>query len=122
VALVWTYCRRKWSAPDAAGWLRVITRPRWAGAFVGLLVVIAFFEEGLWDLLVWGDHPGVFGGRSPVLAVSESPFLPFVVGLLAMPQATHYVLDGFTWKVGASNPDLRGLLVDSSSAAVSGPG
>ena len=119
VALVWIYCRRKWSTPDAAGWLRVLSRPRWAGAFVGLLVMIEFFEEGLWDLLVWGDHPDVFGGRNPVLAVGESPLLPFVVGLLAVPQVTHYVLDGFIWRMNANNPDLRRHLLGVALAEVS---
>ena len=119
VALVWIYCRRKWSTRALGGWLRVISQPRWAGAFVGLLVVLAFFEEGLWDLLVWGDHPGIFGGRNHALAVSDSALLPFVVGLLAMPQATHYLLDGFIWKMNADNPDLRKLLGLESSRSPS---
>jgi hypothetical protein len=70
----------------------------------------AFCEEGLWDLLVWGDHPAVFGGRNHVLSLADSPLLPFVVGVLATPQATHYVLDGFIWKLNGDNPELGRLL------------
>jgi hypothetical protein len=107
VALVWIYCQHKWSAQIAGGWLRIISQPRWAGAFVALLVMLALLEEALWDLLVWGDHPAIFGGRGHVLAFGDSPLLPFVVGLLAIPQVTHYVLDGFIWKM---NPDLKAHL------------
>jgi hypothetical protein len=110
VALVWIYCRRKWSEPHARGWLRVISQPGWVVVFVGVLVVFAFCEEGLWDLLVFGDHPAVFGGRNHVLSLADSPLLPFIVGVLAAPQATHYVLDGFIWKMNGNNPDLRRLL------------
>ncbi len=110
VALVWIYCRRKWTGSQARGWLTVISRPRWVVAFVGVLVALAFCEEGLWDLLVWGDHPALFGGRNHVLSMADSTLLPFVVGLLAMPQATHYVLDGFIWKLNGDNPDLGRLL------------
>jgi hypothetical protein len=108
-ALVWIVCRRKW-AGARSGWLPWICRPRWVGAFVGILVVFALAEEGLWDLLVWGDHPTVFGGRNQLATIDDSLVLPFVVALLALPQATHYVLDGFIWKSGARNPDLKRLL------------
>jgi hypothetical protein len=107
VALVWITCRRKWSAPLATGWLRVVSRPSWAFAFVGILVLFALLEEGLWDVLVWGEHTAVFGGRNHVPSDGNSPLLAFAVGLLAMPQATHYVLDGFIWKMSPRNPDLR---------------
>ena len=116
VALVWIHSRRKWSGAPAGSWLGWISQPRAAAAFVGVLVLLAFAEEGLWDLLVWGDHPSVFGGRNHVLSMTNSPLLPFVVGLLALPQATHYVLDGFIWKMGPRNPDLRAYLLPSVPA------
>jgi len=120
VALVWIYCRRKWNTADTTGWLRRISQPRWALAFVGLLVGLALLEEGLWDLLVWGEHPTVFGGRSHGLSMADSPLLPFVVALLAAPQATHYVLDGFLWKMNTSNPGLRAYLLGENPASIEG--
>ncbi|MFO0598728.1 MAG: hypothetical protein U0228_39695 [Myxococcaceae bacterium] len=71
-------------------------------AFLGLLVALAFVEEGLWDRLVWHDHAVLFGGGVELSA----GLLTLLVPLLALPQTTHYVLDGFVW-TSASHPRLR---------------
>lgn len=74
-------------------------------AYYGLLVVLAITEEALWDRLVWHDHPELFGGGAS--AVELPPLLlAVVVAALTVPQATHYVLDRFIWRVGPHNPGL----------------
>jgi hypothetical protein len=70
--------------------------------FVALVVGLAFVEELLWDRLVWHERAWLFGEGSPLAAVA----LSLVVPLLALPQATHYVLDGFVWRA-KQNPELR---------------
>jgi hypothetical protein len=55
-------------------------------------------EEGLWDGLVWREHGTVFGWFAHLPTVGSSALLRWVVPLLALPQATHYVLDGFIWR------------------------
>jgi hypothetical protein len=67
--------------------------------FVGLLVLLAFVEEGLWDLFVWREHPGIFATTQWFNWQRNDRLLSFLVPLLALPQITHYVLDGFIWKV-----------------------
>ena len=62
-------------------------------AFVGVLWMIAFVEELLWDRAVWHDRPWLFGEGWP-LAGWELVIVP----VLALPQLTHYVLDGFIWR------------------------
>jgi hypothetical protein len=62
-------------------------------------VAFAYFEEGIWDALVWRDHGMFYGWLSWVPKLTEPAVLSVVVPLLALPQATHYVLDGFIWKV-----------------------
>jgi hypothetical protein len=114
VALVWITLRGRWAGPGATSWLGWISRPRAIAAFVGLLIALAIAEEALWDLLVWSDHPAVFGGRNHILGFGDSPLLAFVVALLALPQATHYVLDGFIWRTGPANPDVRRLVLGIS--------
>lgn len=74
-----------------------------AAAFYGLLAVLAFAEEAAWDRLVWGDHPQLFGESSAQLSEVA---LAFVVALLTVPQATHYILDRYIWRAGPKNPDL----------------
>ena len=121
VALVWITLRRRCTAATAAPGLRWISRPRAIVAFVGVLVALALVEEALWDVLVWGDHPTVFGGRNHALGLIDSPFLAFVVALLALPQATHYVLDGFIWRTNAANADVRRLVLGLSQDFVETP-
>lgn len=100
LALVWVTGGR-----DRAG--AVVGRARPAAAIVaayyGLLLALAVFEEGLWDRLVWHDHPQLFGSSDAVLPPTV---LSAVVALLTVPQATHYLLDRWIWKVGPTNPQL----------------
>lgn len=71
------------------------------GLFLGLLFGLAYLEEGIWDGLVWREHAGVFSLFQQLPSVSDSLTLALLVPLLALPQATHYVLDGFIWRRGA---------------------
>lgn len=77
-------------------------------AFYGLLLALALAEEFLWDRLVWHDHAELFGASAPL---DLHPVLTAaVVALLAVPQATHYLLDRWIWKVGPDNPALAAQL------------
>ena len=77
------------------------------GGFYGLLLVLACAEEALWDRLIWHERPTLFGPSSgelhPVLSAA-------IVALLAAPQATHYLLDRWIWRVGPDNPALADQL------------
>ncbi|MCQ9640455.1 hypothetical protein MP478_13795 [Chryseobacterium sp. WG14] len=59
--------------------------------FAGVLLAFAFFEELLWETLVWNEH------FSLNFTISEN-ILSFLIPLLAVPQLTHYLLDGFIWR------------------------
>ena len=63
------------------------------GIFLFIIVILgfAFFEEFLWEILVWNEH------FSLNLNVSLNWF-QFLVPLLVVPQLTHYLLDGFIWR------------------------
>jgi hypothetical protein len=65
-------------------------------AFLGALWAIAFVEELLWDRAVWHERTWLFG--TPW--VSLDALRPYLVPLLALPQLSHYVLDGFIWRRG----------------------
>ena len=63
--------------------------------FLAPLFLVAFAEEWGWDRLVWHEHPGFFPGAT----IDPGPLLlSFLVPLLALPQATHYLLDAWIWR------------------------
>ena len=114
MALVWIYGRRKWTGERS--WRRRIHRPAAAAIFVGLLLVLAYFEEGLWDLFVWQEHAAAFGQVALPFAVPEA-LRHLIVPLLTVPQATHYVLDGWIWRFDSSNPGLGSFLFGEARPA-----
>lgn len=97
---------RRW----AAKWFQ----PRLALILLGALMLVGYGEEWLWHGLVWDDLEGLFP-RAWSGALSPG-WLALLVPLLAMPQATHYVLDGWLWKraKSAGNVELESLF-DSES-------
>lgn len=74
--------------------------PWWA--FLVSLWALAYCEELLWDRSVWHERGWLFGS-----GWSLENWHVWLVPLLATPQITHYVLDGFIWK-RKHNPRLFG--------------
>lgn len=105
LALVWWWGHRRFAdAPGAR--VAALFRPAGIAAYVGLVVAVAWLEEHAWDRLVWHDHDALFPGPAiPLGAVG----LAVATALLAVPQATHYVLDGFLWRT-RDNPDVAARL------------
>lgn len=61
--------------------------------FLATLWFIAYVEELFWHRGVWHERNWLFGGNWDL-----EHWKMFLVPLLAVPQLTHYVLDGFIWK------------------------
>jgi hypothetical protein len=59
---------------------------------------LAYVEEGLWDSFLWKEHPKVFSIFYTSSFNANNPLLNMIIPLLALPQITHYILDGFIWK------------------------
>ena len=66
--------------------------------FFGTLWLLAFVEELLWDRGVWGEHSWLFGAAWLQDPQQSAKLQSVLVPLLAVPQITHYILDGFIWK------------------------
>ena len=61
--------------------------------FLATLWALAYFEELVWDRGVWHERAWLFG-----TSWNAEDLKTYLVPLLAVPQLTHYVLDGFIWR------------------------
>jgi hypothetical protein len=59
--------------------------------YVLVLLLIAFSEEYLWEILVWNHH-------FSITTTNLFSYQYLLVPLLTVPQFTHYILDGIIWK------------------------
>jgi hypothetical protein len=112
MALVWLYERKKQTKTQSQGYTSVSRLPqfsdilvRFAPAFIAFLILLAYLEEGLWDGLIWHEHQSIFGLFSGLPAIIEPAILAILVPLLSLPQSSHYVLDGFIWRIKDKNSD-----------------
>ncbi len=106
MALVYVYARAASRERESRGGIaaHLLDRKRGLVVFLASLWAIAYVEELLWDHALWHDRPWLFGGGFDLtrLAIIIAP-------LLAVPQLTHYVLDGVLWR-RATNPRIGRLL------------
>ena len=88
--------------PEAASIASPVPSRRWPRllSFVGVLWLLAYAEELFWDCGVWHERSWLFGSAWDI-----GEFDQFLVPLLAVPQITHYILDGFIWR-RRSNPEF----------------
>ena len=106
LALVYLYARAASREPGSRGGAtaRLLDRKRGLVVFCATLWAIAYVEELIWDRAIWHDRSWLFGAGVDVGHVAA-----VLVPLLAVPQLTHYLLDGFLWRRSA-NPRLGRLL------------
>ena len=103
IVLVYWYMRaRQSSRSRPAGIARTLF------VLIATIWVLAYAEELLWDRSVWKERSWLFGS-----ALEIGAFESVLVPLLAVPQLTHYILDGFIWK-RRNNPHFT--LVNSTAA------
>lgn len=100
MALIWFLEKNKHikNTNNASKFLKVSFGKYGVLLFFLILFVFAYFEEGLWDGLVWKENTDLFGPFEFLPQIEEDKLLSLLVPLLALPQATHYVLDGFIWR------------------------
>jgi len=91
IALIYWYGRRRLAERREPSVYRLFARG--PAAFLLTLWAIAYVEEMFWDRGVWHDRSWLFGG-----AWDAATLKIIIVPLLALPQLTHYVLDGFIWR------------------------
>lgn len=86
VLVFWYVCRRPLGVP-------MTFQPGRIAGFIATLWLAAYVEELVWDKGIWHTRSWLFGS-----AWKMDSFKAYLVPLLAVPQITHYVLDGFLWR------------------------
>ena len=98
LALIYWYSRMRMTETKGRGVYRIFARG--PAAFLMMLWAFAYVEEMIWDRGVWQERGWFFGAPWEVASVKV-----VLVPLLALPQITHYVLDGFVWR-RKTNPHI----------------
>ena len=88
-ALIYFYAK---SRRETAGKFYRSLSSNWI-IFLATLWALAYIEELLWNRGVWHERSWIFGGNWEM-----ETWKMYLVPLLAVPQLTHYILDGFVWK------------------------
>ena len=104
LALVGLYGRSRYASGGSA-LASLFRKGAWA-LFLAPIAVLAWIEEWGWDRVLWHERGALFPGAD--LHVGPA-LLALLVPLLALPQATHYVLDAWIWR-SRGNPGLRNHL------------
>lgn len=115
LALIWAHGNHRRTLRPALPLLQRVFHPAALPVYLGILLLLAYGEEALWDGFVWREHAALFGDWLP--AIQSSVVLILLVPLLALPQAVHYALDAFLWRRGTTDPVLRSLLFPARSPA-----
>ena len=102
MALIWIYGQKKYQATvnnTGSVILKYVFSRYGAIVFLSIIFLLAFLEEGLWDMTVWKEHKNVFRWFHFSDLQFSHEVLSFIVPLLALPQITHYIVDGYIWRV-----------------------
>jgi len=80
---------------------------------VSIPLFLAFFEEYLWDLLVYRENNLFFEWflHYPFAFINNYFWTSLFLATLSLPQVTHYILDGILWKNNKKNPYLKGIFL-----------
>lgn len=115
VALVWVYGsrqRERKNAPLILGRFsyRLFFSRYSAPLFLGVLLLFGYLEESFWSGFIWREHLEIFGFIKSLPPVMDHDTLSWLIPLFTLPQATHYVLDGFIWKVKDSKANWQRVI------------
>jgi hypothetical protein len=102
MALVWLYHHGEKSTPAEAKKVTPVLLSN-VLLFFAFLALLAYLEEGLWDGLIWREHLSIFAWFSALPTINDPAILALLIPFLALPQSTHYLLDGYIWRVKDRN-------------------
>jgi hypothetical protein len=112
MALIWMFGNRRarTASIEKRSGSGMIFKPILLPAFIGALLLAAFLEEGLWAGFVWREHLEFFKIFSSLPKIEDRATLCWLIPLLSLPQSTHYILDGFIWRLRNSEDTWKNTL------------
>ena len=99
IVMVWIYGNKKSAKTVTPGWYRYLFSWKGIVLYIAVLLIFSFMEEGLWDSMVWEEHHDYFQVFQYIPAVSNQILLTLIVPLLSVPQISHYIIDGYIWRL-----------------------
>ncbi|MBO9200904.1 MULTISPECIES: hypothetical protein [Niastella] len=102
MALIWVYGKKKTESAVGGGYSKLIAKffSRYGVVlFLFSMVILAYVEEGFWDAWIWKEHKTAFSLFYIFSFQPSKEALALLIPLLALPQITHYLIDGYIWKV-----------------------
>jgi len=104
LALVWWNGRKDQDSEPVSPRINVIFVKKYGWiAMLIFLWFLAYMEEGLWAGIIWKEHLQFFPWVKFFNNFDFSAVSNFVVPLLALPQAMHYLFDAYIWKLHGVN-------------------
>lgn len=101
MALIWLHGEKQ---PHSSRFLKAVFSQYGVLLFLAIIFLLAYLEEGLWDMTVWKEHVSLFSAFHFTNSRLSKNALVLVVPLLALPQITHYIIDGFIWRRHSVKP------------------
>jgi len=95
MALIWIHGHKSHTKSSILSW--IFSAKGWI-IIIACCILFACIEEGFWDRFIWQDHGSFFGFFSFLRPVAAGWVQSLLIPLLALPQITHYVIDGFIWR------------------------
>ncbi|HSY62347.1 MAG TPA: hypothetical protein VK796_10745 [Cytophaga sp.] len=99
IVMIWIYGNKKSEKDTTPKWYQYIFSWKGVLLYVSIILLFSFMEEGLWDSMVWEEHHDYFQFFQFIPSVSNKILLSIVVPLLSVPQISHYIIDGYIWRL-----------------------
>ena len=120
MALIWVFGRNQrdlQKTPYVQPRLASLFQWKFVPIYMLMLFALAFVEEGLWDGLIWREHASFFAAFRLLPQAVPEDIMVWLIPLLALPQAVHYILDAFIWKHDLKDSEWKKILFYQKSTA-----
>lgn len=113
MVLIWIYGSKKSGDVATPQWYRFLFNWKGVVMYAAILLVFAFIEEGLWNSMIWNEHQNYFHLFNAMPSINDSILISLLIPLLSVPQISHYIIDGYIWKLKDDRYSWKKEVLDS---------